>query len=64
MMNKYTRFKSLLEYYVSHLEYCQNESVDCRGYSKYIEPIKNEFKKSGQGYNNRSIQNQIAQWSS
>lgn len=63
-MNKYTRFKSLLEYYVSHLEYCQNESVDCRGYSKYIEPIKNEFKKSGQGYNNMSIQNQIAQWSS
>ena len=64
MMDKYTRFKSLLEYFVSHLEYCQNKSVDCRGYSKYIEPIKNEFKKSGQGYNKRGIQNQIAQWSS
>lgn len=50
--DEYSKFKSLLEYFVAHLEYCQNEKMspgtgkNTRGYQKYIESINN-FKKKG-----------------
>ena len=55
----YSNFKKLLEYFIVHLEYANNEKVDV-GY-EYIEKfIENRtFKKTGQGYNGGKIQNQI-----
>ena len=55
----YLKFKSLLEYFVVHLEYANNGKVDA-GY-EYIEKfIENgTFKKAGQGYNGNKIQDQI-----
>lgn len=55
----YSKFKKLLEYFVVHLEYADNEKVDV-GY-EYIEKfIENgTFKKTGQGYKGDKIQNQI-----
>lgn len=52
MEEKYLNFKSLLEYFVTHLEYCQNnEDKSTRGYHKYlkdwIEGTDKQFKKSG-----------------
>ena len=58
--NNYSRFKSLLEYFVAHLEYCQNEDETGRGYEKYIKG--KDVSKSGQGYKDQAIQNQIAKW--
>ena len=60
-MNNAIRFKCLLEYFVSHLEWCVNQNKEDIGYKKYIAPIKN-FKKSGQGYDGATIQNQISEW--
>ncbi|MBR4630459.1 MAG: hypothetical protein IKO57_08475 [Treponema sp.] len=61
------KFKSLLEYFVAHLEYLQYENKKYqvqrgRGYAKYILPILPNFKKTGQGYKGDAIQNQISQW--
>lgn len=59
----YSRFKSLLEYFVAHLEYVQNKCVkETIGYKDYIEPIKNGFVKEGTGYRGARIQNQIKDW--
>lgn len=57
-------FKHLLEYFVSHLEWCQNEDVNFIGYEKYIKNLveKNKFRKAGQGYNGDKIQLQIKEW--
>lgn len=57
--NEYSKFKKLLEYFVVHLEYVNNDRVD-NGY-EYIEKfIKDEtFKRTGQGYKGDKIQNQI-----
>jgi len=57
------RFKSLLEYFVTHMEYVVNENKDFVGYSKYIFPIQDSFKKTGIGYKGQKIQTQIANWS-
>lgn len=63
-MDKYQKFKSLLEYFVAHLEYIQNNTTNSSGYKKYIAPIvkKGAFTKCGQGYNDGTIQSQISQW--
>lgn len=59
------KFKHLLEYFVAHLEYCDNRIESNHGYSTYIKPLidKKSFKYTGQGYNGNNIQNQIKNWS-
>ncbi|GET44987.1 McrB family protein [Capnocytophaga felis] len=63
-MEEIDKFKKLLEYFVSHLEWCQNEDVNFIGYEKYIKNLfeKNEFRKAGQGYDGDKIQLQIEEW--
>ncbi len=62
IMDKYIKFKHLLEYFVSHLEWVVNNDSSHPGYDIYISPIKN-FKKGGQGWKNNKIQEQIKEWS-
>lgn len=64
-MNKYEKFKSLLEYFTAHLEWLINRNTNGRGYQKYIASIinVNNFYETGQGYKNGNIQNQIIEWS-
>lgn len=64
MKDKYQNFKCLLEYFVAHLEYMQNNTVDTNGCQKYIAPLvkKYRFTQSGQGYNGDNIQSQISDW--
>lgn len=61
-VDKYNKFKHLLEYFVSHLEWVVNKDISHAGYNTYISPIK-DFKKSGQGWKNYKIQEQIREWS-
>lgn len=60
------KFKSLLEYFVSHLEWVVNENSSIIGYSRYIKPLidSDSFKKTGQGYAGAKIQDQIKEWES
>lgn len=60
-MNEYEKFKHLLEYFVTHLEFCVTNSNMNRGYSQYIQIIKN-FIRGGQGHRGQNIQNQIKDW--
>lgn len=60
-MDKYKKFKHLLEYFVSHLEWVVNHDISHAGYNTYISPIKN-FKRAGQGWNKDKIQEQIREW--
>jgi len=72
MEENYNRFKSLLEYFVAHLEYLQSgEDKNSRGYKQYIREYidlntgkldKTRFKYSGQGYKGNKIQEQIKNW--
>lgn len=62
-MNEYENFKSLLEYFVAHLEFCVTNSKTNRGYNQYIKPIKN-FARGGQGHKGQRIQKQINKWDS
>lgn len=62
---EYKDFKSLLEYFVAHLEYvANNKDISCRGYDKYIKPLvdSGNFTKTGNGYKEHQIQNQIRNW--
>ena len=62
---EYIKFKSLLEYFVAHLEYVANKgNVSHCGYEKYIHPLvtSKTFKKTGTGYSGQKIQAQIADW--
>lgn len=62
---EYKDFKSLLEYFVAHLEYiANNKDISCRGYDKYIKPLvdSGNFTKTGNGYKEHQIQNQITNW--
>lgn len=55
-------FKRLLEYFVCHQNYmASGESTNVLGYDKYIKPLidSNVFSKTGQGYADDSIQNQV-----
>ena len=61
------RFKNLLEYFVSHLEYGANKyDGNIRGYNTYIKPLvdANRFVKSGYGYKGHAIQSQVDGWDS
>lgn len=57
----YERFKNLLAYFVSHLDWVVNENKEFKGYEKYIQSI-GSFKKTGQGYMGDAIQNQVQEW--
>lgn len=61
---KLGRFKHLLEYFVSHLEWVVHEDQSHVGYATYIQPLRNinNFYYSGYGDKNDSIQFQIEQW--
>ena len=63
---KYIKFKHLLEYFVSHLEWCNNNDQNFVGYNQYIKSLvdTNNFYSAGQGYNGHNIQKQISEWSS
>ena len=62
--NKYINFKHLLEYFVSHLEWCNNNDTSFIGYNIYIKPLLDakKYKYAGQGWNGDQIQEQIKQW--
>ncbi len=55
------RFKSLLEYFISHLEWCENQDSKFIGYEKYIKPIE-KFRSTGKGEKGNGIQSQINNW--
>lgn len=63
-MNEYEKFKHLLEYFVTHLEWLINTDTSNRGYNSYLEPLidKNKFYSTGQGYKNGNIQSHITNW--
>ena len=62
MEDLYVKYKKLLEYFVTHLEYAQSDySQSTRGYLKYISPIKG-FTCTGCGHKGQSIQDQIKSW--
>lgn len=63
-MNEIVKFKHLLEYFVAHLEWCQNEDTSILGYQVYIKNLidNKKFKNTGQGYDNHKIQLQIKEW--
>lgn len=68
IFQKYVIFKQALEYFVTHLEYIQNNDSNIPGYTKYLKPfITNKtFKKQGSGYSEirkYKIQNQIDAYS-
>ena len=55
------RFKSLLEYFVTHLEWCENQDEKFSGYEKFIKPIE-KFRSTGKGEKGNGIQSQINNW--
>ncbi|ULT26868.1 hypothetical protein KUH03_08605 [Sphingobacterium sp. E70] len=63
--NEIIKFKKLLAYFVSHLEWVNSKNDNSRGYVDYIKPFVDNktFRVTGQGYNGDKIQNQIEQWS-
>ena len=60
-MDDLQKFKNLLEYFVTHLEYAATNDENGRGYEKYIKPLTN-FNKTGQGHKGDRIQKQISSW--
>lgn len=58
------RFKCLLEYFVTHLEYIINKDANFVGYEKYLKSLveTNVFKEAGQGHKGHNIQKQIERW--
>lgn len=65
MESDLSKFKHVLEYFVTHQNYLSsNSSVSVRGYDKYLKSFieNNNFYMTGQGYNDGSIQNQIGEW--
>lgn len=63
-MDKIESFKRVLEYFVAHLEWMNNEDIQGKGYSTYIEPLlkTNQFYKSGVGYKGYGTQKTIDAW--
>lgn len=61
---KLDNFKSLLEYFVSHLEWEVNRDPTHVGYSFYIRPLleRNCYCSTGQGQQGDAIQQQIEPW--
>ena len=63
-MNYLAQFKHVLEYFVAHLEWVQNNDTSFIGYKEYIEPIINKpnFRRTGHGYKGENIQKCISSW--
>ena len=63
-MNYLAQFKHVLEYFVAHLEWVQNNDTSFIGYKEYIEPIINKpnFRRTGHGYKGENIQKGISSW--
>ena len=61
---KLDNFKSLLEYFVSHLEWEVNRDPTHVGYGFYIRPLleSNRYCSAGQGQHGDAIQQQIEPW--
>ena len=61
---KLDNFKSLLEYFVSHLEWEVNRDPTHIGYGFYIRPLLERkcYYSSGQGQQGDAIQQQIEPW--
>lgn len=61
---KLDNFKSLLEYFVSHLEWEVNRDPTHVGYGFYIRPLleNNRYCSAGQGQHGDAIQQQIEPW--
>jgi hypothetical protein len=66
MQEEIIKFKKILEYFVSHLEWIENKRNTFVGYDKYIKSLVDDgsFKMTGQGYDGAGIQNQIKDWQS
>lgn len=66
MKELFIKFKHLLEYFVTHLEYAETSSTSIKGYLLYIDPIINDsdtrFLWTGYGWKGDGIQNQISKW--
>ena len=64
LMDRYSQFKHILEYFVAHLEWIQNGDTSGIGYAQYIAPLvgKPNFKTSGHGYRGGNIQKGISRW--
>lgn len=58
------KFKHLLEYFVAHLEYKQNNITDTNGYKTYIEPLKKNFVQTGKSGKDWGLTRQIECWNS
>ncbi|WP_458450486.1 McrB family protein [Fibrobacter sp.] len=62
--NEENKFKCLLEYFVTHLEYVVTKKDNSRGFEEYIKPIIDEFTENTMGKKNpQKVQNQIKDWS-
>lgn len=53
----FQNFKCLLEYFLTHIQYCLNSDPTPKGFDKYIKPLQKDFKKTG-----RDIIKQIEEW--
>lgn len=65
VLPEYEKFKHLLEYFVTHLEYVENNTnTNVRGYDEYLKEFVdgNTFIRSGFGYKEGGIQKQIEPW--
>lgn len=58
----YIKFKSVLEYFVSHLMYIQSNDTSSQGYHKYIKPLVDGKKFIFNGRQGGTLQRQIAEW--
>ncbi|MCQ2976187.1 MAG: AAA family ATPase, partial [Bacteroidales bacterium] len=59
----YIKFKSVLEYFVSHLMYIQSNDTSSKGYQKYIEPLVNNNKFiCKEGHQDGNLQKYIKEW--
>lgn len=63
-MNENEKFKHLLEYFVTHLEWLIKSDTNNRGYNSYLKPLidKKEFYSTGQGYKSGNIQSHVTDW--
>jgi MoxR-like ATPase len=62
----YVKFKKLLEYFTTHLEWVENKVKIANGYEIYLKEFIEDqsFKMTGQGWDGAGIQKQIEKWES
>lgn len=64
-MDDVTKFKHILEYFVTHLNYLsKGNSKNVEGYNEYLKPFidAGTFRTTGYGRKNEKIQEQIKKW--